>query len=75
MKYSEDHEWVQFDEGSGVATIGITEYAQKALGDVVFVELPSVGSEFEAGGESCGVRGAKSSSGGSGRLLGQLSSC
>lgn len=48
-KFSEDHEWVQVD--SGVATIGITEYAQKALGDVVFVELPTVGSEIEAGGE------------------------
>jgi glycine cleavage system H protein len=42
LKYNESHEWLR-DNGDGTATIGITEYAQDALGDVVFVELPKVG--------------------------------
>lgn len=63
-KFSEDHEWVVFDDATGVATIGITEYAQKALGDVVFVELPAVGTEFESGGE-CEPRPSLCSGGGS----------
>ncbi len=46
-KYTEEHEWVQL-EGE-VATIGITEFAANELGDVVFVELPEVGSEFNQG--------------------------
>jgi glycine cleavage system H protein len=44
LKYNESHEWF-LDNGDGTATIGITEYAQDALGDVVFVELPKVGRE------------------------------
>lgn len=48
LKYSKDHEWVKID-GSRV-TIGITDYAQIQLGDVVFVELPEVGAEVAAGG-------------------------
>ncbi|BEI84749.1 hypothetical protein CcaverHIS002_0501500 [Cutaneotrichosporon cavernicola] len=59
-KFSEDHEWVVVD--NGVATIGITEYAQKALGDVVFVELPSVGSEIESGESIGGVESVKAAS-------------
>jgi glycine cleavage system H protein len=43
LLYSEDHEWVAYDEESGVATVGITDYAQGELGDVVFLELPDVG--------------------------------
>ncbi|HXM96073.1 MAG TPA: glycine cleavage system protein GcvH [Candidatus Dormibacteraeota bacterium] len=46
-RYTKDHEWM--DVKSGVATIGITDYAQHALGDVVFVELPKVGSKIETG--------------------------
>jgi glycine cleavage system H protein len=42
LKYNESHEWLR-DNGDGTVTIGITEYAQDALGDVVFVELPKVG--------------------------------
>ena len=41
IKYTEDHEWVKVD--GDIATVGITEHAQDALGDVVFVELPEVG--------------------------------
>ncbi len=46
LHYSKDHEWVKVD--GDVATVGITDYAQHALGDVVYVELPSVGDKFEA---------------------------
>ena len=51
-RYTRDHEWVRF-EGE-VATVGITEHAQEALGDVVFVELPEIGREVEAN-EACAV--------------------
>jgi glycine cleavage system H protein len=47
LKYNESHEWF-LDNGDGTATIGITEYAQDALGDVVFVELPKVGRVLKA---------------------------
>ncbi len=47
LKYTSEHEWVRLD--SGTATVGITDYAQKQLGDVVFVELPGVGSEVKQG--------------------------
>ncbi len=46
LKYTKDHEWVSVD--GDVATIGITDYAQHALGDVVFVELPNIGESFDA---------------------------
>ena len=47
LKYTKDHEWIRID--GGVGTIGITEYAQGELGDVVFVELPAVGKVVEHG--------------------------
>lgn len=47
LKYSKDHEWVQ--DGEGNLTIGITAFAENQLGDVVYVELPEVGDEIEAG--------------------------
>jgi glycine cleavage system H protein len=46
-RYTKEHEWV--DVNDSVATIGITDYAQHALGDVVFVELPKVGAKIDAG--------------------------
>ena len=46
-RYTKDHEWVRLDE-DGLATIGITDYAQGELGDIVFVEIHPVGSEVEA---------------------------
>jgi len=46
-RYTKDHEWIRAD--GGVATIGITDYAQHELGDVVFVELPKPGAKIEAG--------------------------
>jgi len=48
LRYSKDHEWVAFDEDTAVATVGITDYAQGELGDVVFVELPAEGADVTA---------------------------
>lgn len=47
FKYTEEHEWIQVEED--VVTVGITDFAQDALGDIVFVELPEVGYKAEAG--------------------------
>lgn len=47
FRYSKDHEWVKIEGSSG--TVGITDYAQNELGDVVFVELPKVGAQLKAG--------------------------
>lgn len=58
IKYSKDHEWAKV-EGQ-TATIGITDYAQDSLGDVVYVEMPSVGKEFSAGQEFGVVESVKS---------------
>lgn len=52
LKYTESHEWVKLD-GNNV-TLGVTDYAQNALGDIVFVELPEVGTKLEKG-KPCGV--------------------
>ena len=46
-KYTQEHEWVMVDAGNG--TVGVTEFAAHELGDIVFVELPSVGSTFKQG--------------------------
>jgi glycine cleavage system H protein len=45
LKYTKEHEWVRLE--GGIATVGITDYAQKQLGDVVFIELPQVGAQVE----------------------------
>ena len=47
LKYTNEHEWVRLE--GDTATVGITDFAQKQLGDVVFVELPSVGTQVSAG--------------------------
>lgn len=52
LRYTKDHEWVSLD--GSTATVGITDHAQQALGDVVFVELPEAGREVEQG-EACAV--------------------
>jgi glycine cleavage system H protein len=46
-KYTKEHEWIKADGGN--ATIGITDYAQQSLGDIVFVDLPKVGAEISVG--------------------------
>ena len=53
IRYTKDHEWVRLED-DGTATVGITDHAQEALGDVVFVELPKLEREL-AEGESCAV--------------------
>ena len=58
MKYTENHDWVRV-EGQTV-TIGITDYAQKELGDIVFVELPDTGEEFSKGEEMVVIESVKS---------------
>jgi len=58
LRYSEEHEWVRV-EGTR-ARIGITDYAQDALGDIVFIDLPAVGSEVEVGGQLGEVESTKS---------------
>ena len=60
IKISEDHEWVSLD--GDTATVGITDYAQNALGDVVFVELPEVGASFAKGDEVAVVESVKAAS-------------
>jgi glycine cleavage system H protein len=59
-KYTDDHEWVAL-EGDTV-TVGITDYAQKALGDIVFVETPDVGDTVSAGDEAGVVESVKAAS-------------
>ncbi len=58
--YSEEHEWVDVD--GTTATVGITDYAQVQLGDVVFVELPEAGRTVEAGKEAAVVESVKAAS-------------
>ncbi|KAG2023420.1 glycine dehydrogenase [Coprinopsis cinerea AmutBmut pab1-1] len=50
-RYTTDHEAIAFDDSTGIGTVSITDYAQSSLGDVVFVELPSEGTEVAQGGE------------------------
>ena len=53
LKYTASHEWIR-SEADGTMTIGITDHAQEALGDLVFIELPQVGRKVKAG-EACAV--------------------
>jgi glycine cleavage system H protein len=61
LKYTESHEWVRLEE-DGTLTVGITEYAQDALGDIVFVELPQVGKALSAGQDAAVVESVKAAS-------------
>ena len=60
VRYSEEHEWISVD--GDVGTVGITDYAQGQLGDVVFVELPEVGKAVEQGDEAGVVESVKAAS-------------
>ncbi|MFN2608463.1 MAG: glycine cleavage system protein GcvH [Acidimicrobiales bacterium] len=57
-RYTKDHEWARLEDGR--VRVGITHYAQDALGDVVFVQLPDVGATVDAGGECSQVESTKS---------------
>ncbi|HEC25861.1 MAG TPA: glycine cleavage system protein GcvH [Gammaproteobacteria bacterium] len=61
LKYTKSHEWVLAGEG-GQATIGITDYAQELLGDMVFIELPEIDKELDAGDECSVVESVKAAS-------------
>lgn len=61
LRYTREHEWVR-DEGDGTVTVGITDHAQELLGDLVFVELPQVGGQVQAGGEGAVVESVKAAS-------------
>ena len=57
MWFTEDHEWILIEDGEAV--VGITDYAQDRLGELVFVELPEVGAEFEQGAECAVIESVK----------------
>ncbi|MDX7992300.1 glycine cleavage system protein GcvH [Xenorhabdus littoralis] len=61
LKYTESHEWVR-SEGNGEYTVGITEHAQQLLGDMVFVDLPDVGTELSSGDDCAVVESVKAAS-------------
>jgi glycine cleavage system H protein len=59
--FSQEHEWLR-DEGDGIATVGITDYAQQQLGDLVFIGLPEIGKCLAKGDEAAAVESVKSAS-------------
>jgi len=59
-RYTRDHEWIRLD--GDIAVVGITDYAQEQLGDIVYVELPAAGKTVEKGGEFCVVESVKAAS-------------
>jgi len=60
MKYTDEHEWLMID--GDTVKVGITDYAQKALGDVVFVELPETGATYQKGDDAAVVESVKAAS-------------
>lgn len=61
LRYASSHEWARLEE-DGTVTVGITDHAQEALGDVVFVELPEPGAQLAAGDEAGVVESVKAAS-------------
>ena len=59
-KYTDEHEWISMD--GDIGTVGISEYAQVQLGDVVFVEVPEIGTEYKKGEEAAVVESVKAAS-------------
>ncbi len=60
LRYSKDHEWVRLD--GDLATVGISNYAQEQLGDIVYVELPEIGKRLAKGAEAAVVESVKAAS-------------
>ena len=60
VRFTQEHEWIRVEDGVG--TVGITPYAQEQLGDVVFVELPEVGSSLSKGAQAAVVESVKAAS-------------
>jgi glycine cleavage system H protein len=61
LKYAKSHEWARLDD-DGLVTVGITDHAQEALGDIVFLELPDIGRTLAAGEECAVVESVKAAS-------------
>ncbi|MBR86619.1 MAG: glycine cleavage system protein H [Rhodospirillaceae bacterium] len=59
IKYTKQHEWVAINDGDEKAAVGITDYAQKQLGDIVYVELPGIGVTVNKGDEAAVVESVK----------------
>ncbi|MBL6674861.1 MAG: glycine cleavage system protein GcvH [Alphaproteobacteria bacterium] len=59
-KYTKEHEWVEVD--GDTATVGITNHAQESLGDIVFIDLPTVGKEVKSNEELCVIESVKAAS-------------
>ncbi len=57
LRYTKEHEWIKVEGNKG--RVGISDYAQHAMGDIVFVELPEIGQEVTAGGDLCVVESVK----------------
>jgi glycine cleavage system H protein len=60
VRFTNDHEWVRIEDEIGV--VGITDYAQEQLGDIVFIELPEVGARLDKGAEAAVVESVKAAS-------------
>ncbi|MEM6908566.1 MAG: glycine cleavage system protein GcvH [Pseudomonadota bacterium] len=58
--FTDEHEWIDIEDDS--ATVGITDYAQEQLGDIVFVELPEIGAALDKGGDAAVVESVKAAS-------------
>jgi len=61
LKYASSHEWAKLED-DGTVTVGISDHAQEALGDVVYVEMPQLGQEVTAGGEAGVIESVKAAS-------------
>ena len=61
IRFTEDHEWIRLED-DGSAVVGITDYAQEQLGEIVFIELPEVGAAFEQGAEAAVIESVKAAS-------------
>jgi len=62
VRYTESHEWIRWEEGENIGTVGITDHAQDLLGDLVFVELPKIGAVLAQGQEAGVVESVKAAS-------------
>ena len=60
LKYTKEHEWVEVD--GDTATVGITNHAQESLGDIVFIDLPTIGKEVKSNEELCVIESVKAAS-------------
>lgn len=61
LRFTEDHDWLRL-EGEGLASVGISDFAQRQLGDLVYIGLPEVGSKFEKGADAAVIESVKAAS-------------